>query len=382
MYRKILSFIAVLVLWMMASYAQVTVEATIDSLGILLGQQTCIHLEVTCDANQQVVMPTLHDSLPSTMIDAGPYSFVRDSLSCDIEILGDVKTDTIKINNDKRLSLKQDYTITSFNPGLYQIAGFEVLVDGVSYNTDDLALKVVIYDEVLPKDNKVDDEYTFSIFGIKDIRRAPIQFKEIIPLLIGIGILLVLTLLFLYLLKHYRTNSPILQRITLEPILPAHIKAQNALGAIRDEQGWTKEDSKAYYTGLTDALRQYIKNRFAVDATEMTTAQMLDHLTNIANAEQYEEIRELLNTADFVKFAKFHPLQNEKMVHFDVVNNYVEATKKEQDESEEPQIEYVVVKKGLSHTAKSIMLGTLILLCIVAVAVLIWMITFGVNLFI
>lgn len=380
--RRFLTILSLLIVSLLPVRAQVTVEASIDSLAILLGDQTHMHLEVTCNATDKVMLPLLQDSLPCTLLDAGPFDQIRDSLSCDIEIVGGVKTDTIRLNDGRRVQYTQDYVITSFNPGLYQIDGLKVLIDTVEYASDDMALKVVIYDEVLPKDNKIDDEYTYSIFNIKNIRRVPLLFSEVAPVLVALVILVILVLLFLYLLRHYRTNSPILQRITLEPILPAHIKAQNALEAIREEKGWTKEDSKEYYTDLTDALRQYIQNRFGVNATEMTTSQVLEHLAGIADDEQMEEIRELLTTSDFVKFAKFHPLQNEKMQHFDVVSAYVDATKVEQDENEEPKIEYVVVKKGLSPTAKGIMLGALIVFGLATIAIYVWMILFSVNLFI
>lgn len=379
--KRFFSILSLLAISLLPLSAQVMVEAKIDSLAILLGDQTHMHLEVTCDASQQVTLPLLQDSLPCTLLDAGQFDQIRDSLSCDIEIVGDVKTDTVRLNNGKRVQYKQDYVLTSFNPGLYQIDGLKVKIDTTEYASDDMALKVVIYEEVLPKDNKIDDEYTYSIFNIKDIRRMPLLFKEVTPVLIALAILVVLVLAFLYLLRHYRTNSPILQRVTLEPILPAHVKAQNALDVIRDEKGWAKEDSKAYYTELTDALRQYIQNRFGVNATEMTTSQVMEHLVGLANDDQMAEIRELLTTSDFVKFAKFHPLQNEKMQHFDVVSSYVDATKVEQDETEEPKIEYVVVKKGLSPTAKGVMLGALILFGVAAIALYVWMILFGVNLF-
>ena len=362
--------------------AQVTVEASIDSLSILLGDQTHVHLEVTCNADQQVTLPLFQDSLSCTLLDAGPFTQIRDSLSCDIEIVSDVVTDTVWLNDSKRLQLNSEFTITSFNPGLYQIDGFKVRVDTTEYASDDMALKVVIYEEVLPKDNKIDDEYTYTIFNIKDIRHMPLLFSEVLPILIALAVLAVAVLLFLYLLQHYRTNSPILQRVTLEPVLPAHVKAQKALESIRDEKGWTKEDSKAYYTDLTDALRQYIQNRFGVNATEMTTSQVMEHLRGLANDEQWEEIRELLTTSDFVKFAKFSPLQNEKVQHFDVVTSYVDATKEEQKEDEEPKIEYIVVKKGLSKTAKHFMLAALIIVGIAAAALIAWMIIYFITLFV
>ena len=57
---------------------------------------------------------------------------------------------------------------------------------------------------------------------------------------------------------------------------------------------------------MTDALREYIVSRYGVGAMEMTTAEIFDGLrgTDIP-VDLYEEMKDLFERADFVKFAKY-----------------------------------------------------------------------------
>lgn len=364
-----------------AAQGNVKVEATIDSLAIIMGDQTCIHLDVTCDAAKNVKMPDIVDSLKYTIEDV-MMPQIRDSLSCDIEVVSKSAIDTTYLNDGKRMTLHQDYTITSFNPGLYHLDSFEVMVDTDVYCSNTLALKVWMADDIIPENNSINDEYLYSFCGIKDIRKAPLLFREVKPLLyVLIGLVLVV-LLFIYLLRHYIKNQPILRRVTLEPKIPAHIKAGNALDTIKDNKGWTKDDAKAYYTDLTDALRSYIQNRFGINATEMTSSEVMEHITEIVDKEQYEEIRNLLSTSDFAKFAKFQPYENEKVHHYDVVSDFVEKTKPEEVEGQEQVIEYVEVVKGMSMSSKRWLLAGIILAGLIGLLILAWMITFVIFLFI
>ena len=87
--------------------AQVTVEATIDSLQLLIGEQAKIKLQVSMDANQKLRLPLL-----------------RDTLVTGVEILDVAKPDTQLLNNDKRWLISQEYTITSFDSALYYLPPF------------------------------------------------------------------------------------------------------------------------------------------------------------------------------------------------------------------------------------------------------------------
>ena len=361
--------------------SNIKVEATIDSLNLLIGEQTAIHLNVTCDRNQVVTMPEISDTL-SFMLEKALMPQIRDSLSADIEVLEKSVVDTTLLNDGKRMTLHQDIIITSFNPGLYHINSFEVMSDSNVYCSNTLALKVWMFEEVMPENNTIDDKYLYTFCGIKGIRKAPLLFSEVKPLLLLLIGVVVLVLLFLYLLRHYIKNQPILRRVTLEPKIPAHIRAGQSLEEIHENKGWMKEDAKEYYTELTDALRIYIQNRFGINATEMTSSEVMEKLQAIVTPEQYDELENLLATSDFAKFAKFKPYENEKMHHYGVVTDFVDKTKPEEVEGQEQVIEYIEVVKGMSITQKRWLFAGLIVVGISGVLLLAWILTNFVFLFI
>ena len=213
--------------------ADIKVEATIDSLNLLIGEQTAIHLSVTCDRNQTITMP-INDTISFTLEEA-LMPQIRDSLSADIEVVEKSAVDTTLLNDGKRMTLHQDIIITSFNPGLYHINSFEVLADSSVYCSNTLGLKVFMFEEVMPENNTIDEKYLYTFCGIKGIRKAPLLFYEVKPLLFLLIGVVVLLLVFLYLLRHYIKNQPILRRVTLEPKIPAHIQAGRSLEEIHEK---------------------------------------------------------------------------------------------------------------------------------------------------
>jgi hypothetical protein len=62
---------------------------------------------------------------------------------------------------------------------------------------------------------------------------------------------------------------------------------------------------KEFYTRVTDTVRRYIEARFAVDALDRTTHELLDDLAR--QGHSVEGLGALLNEADLVKFAKYKP---------------------------------------------------------------------------
>ena len=69
---------------------------------------------------------------------------------------------------------------------------------------------------------------------------------------------------------------------------------------------WVPEKQKAFYSGVTDALREYISSRYGVSAMEMTTAEIFSDMkgTDVPQ-ELLAEVKDLFERADFVKFAKY-----------------------------------------------------------------------------
>ena len=65
---------------------------------------------------------------------------------------------------------------------------------------------------------------------------------------------------------------------------------------------------KIYHIRVSDILRVYADGRFAVEAMEMTTGEVLRGLRGAGvSGSVIDDCRQLLERCDLVKFAKFRP---------------------------------------------------------------------------
>ena len=158
-------------------------------------------------------------------------------------------------------------------------------------------------------------------------------------------------LVAIYLVKRIRDNKPIIRRIKLKPHLAPHKAAMQKIEHIKEEKIWQKEDSKEYYTQLTDTLRTYIKERYGFNAMEMTSFEIIQHLTEFNDDQAISELRELFQTADLVKFAKYSTLINENDRNLVSAIEYINQTKIEETQ---PQPTEIVVVEKRSRMAKII----------------------------
>ena len=231
----------------------VTVEAKIDSLQILIGEQAKVQLQVAMDAKQRAIFPAYTDTL------------VRG-----VEIIETVKPDTQFLNARQRMLITQEYVITSFDSALYYLPPMPVTVDGKEYKSKALALKVYS----IPVDTLHPDQF----FGQKPVMKAPFAWEDWYGLISCSFLALPLLGLLIYLIVRIRDNKPIIRKIKVEPKLPPHQAAMKEIERIKTEKVWQKGRSKEYYTELTDALRTYIKDRFGFNALEMTSSEIIDKL--------------------------------------------------------------------------------------------------------
>jgi hypothetical protein len=95
------------------------------------------------------------------------------------------------------------------------------------------------------------------------------------------------------------------------------------------------ENSKEYYTKLTDTLRKYIEERYGFSAMEMTSSEIIEKLMATQDQKALDELRELFTTADLVKFAKYSTLINENDKNLVSAIDFINQTKLENVPTEE-----------------------------------------------
>ena len=328
--------------------AQVTVDAKLDSADIFIGQRIGLTLEVSADAKSNVELPEW-DSLQQV---APGIEFVRAE-----------KADTSLLNDGARMMLSRRYFFTSFDSALYLIPEMDVKVDGKDYHSKRLALKVLTFE--------VDTLHGDSIFGIKEELAPPFDWAEWREVIWFFVLALLIGGLLGYVIYRLKTNKPIIRRIRNKKRQPPHKVAMQKIEQIKEEKIWQSEDSKEYYTQLTDTLRTYIKERYGFNAMEMTSYEIIQKLQEVNDEEAINELRELFQTADLVKFAKYSTLINENDRNLVSAIEYINQTKLEEPE-QKPQPEVIVVEERRSKIAKWTLIGAIVLASLVLIGVLIF----------
>ncbi|KXB50897.1 hypothetical protein HMPREF1870_00122 [Bacteroidales bacterium KA00344] len=311
--NKIIRNILVLLLGLVTlpTGAQVVVEQTIDSVGILIGEQAHLRLGVTMPKNAKLQWPELRAS-----------QYVVPG----VEVVSFADGDTVAADNNQ-VKVERVYTITSFDEKLYAIPALTVKVDGKSYKGGTAALKVITMD--------VDTLHPNQFFPPKDVQNNPFEWSEWSPFFWLSLLMLLLALVAYYLIVRLRENKPIITRIRIVKHIPPHQRALNAIDKIKAERMQASEDRKTYYTRLTDTLRQYIQERFGFNAKEMTSSEIIENLQNAGDRKMLDELTELFTTADLVKFAKYSTLINENDLNLVNAVNFIDSTKLEGQATEE-----------------------------------------------
>ena len=328
--------------------AQVTVDAKLDSAGIFIGQRIGLTLEVSADAKKQVELPEW-DSLQQVVPG--------------LEFVKAEKADTSYLNDGKRMVLSRRYYFTSFDSALYLIPALDVKVDGKDYHSKRVALKVLTFD--------VDTLHADSIFGIKEELAPPFDWAEWRQVIWGVVAALLIGGLLAYVIYRLKNNKPIIRRIRNKKRLAPHKVAMQKIEQIKEEKMWQSEDSKEYYTQLTDTLRNYIKERYGFNAMEMTSYEIIQKLQEVNDEEAIAELRELFQTADLVKFAKYNTLINENDRNLVNAIEYINQTKLEEPEPAQ-QPEVIVVEEKSSKIAKRVLIGSIVLASLVLLGVLVY----------
>ena len=242
------------------------------------------------------------------------YGFTLDSLKTGMEIglmdfseasndtltlVRNWKIDTLSLKKKTGLAdVKASIIVAPFEEGTYHLPDLYVAlkegkrIDTLLFSACDVEVKTMPVDTA-----------TFEIHDIKPQKRYPLTVQELAPYMLGFQLLAALVILVVCLVKIRK------RRETGEPKHrdPAYIVALRALDRYRGDKHWQPEKQKAFYSGVTDALKVYMEDRFGIDAPEMTTAELFAALKSDKDLtpELYGEAKELFERADFVKFAKY-----------------------------------------------------------------------------
>jgi hypothetical protein len=289
--------------------------ATISNNSIKIGQQVQLNINVNYNAK------------------TGKHIIINwpqftDTIIKQIEIIGQSKVDTIIADstNPFQLSLRKAFLITSFDSGSWTIPPFKF-----SSNAD----TTPIYTQALTLNvSNVAIDTTLSIKDIKPILEVNYTWIDwikdnVYTIIIALAAIIVIIIIAYYIRKKLK-NKPI-EVIPETPKLPHHVIALEKLEKLKNEKLWQEGKLKLYHSSLTDILREYIENRFKIQAMEQTTDEILHGFRNVAiDEESKNKLKHILLLSDLVKFAKEHPLPNENEMSMSNAYDFINGTKKEE----------------------------------------------------
>ncbi|MDE6717052.1 MAG: DUF4381 domain-containing protein [Muribaculaceae bacterium] len=295
------------------------VKARLDSSNVMMGTLSKIELTV----EQQ---PGVKGRLPifQNVAEKGYVGVCGDS----VELRAPSSIDTTDAG--KNMLIRYEIPVQSFDSGYYRLPAFEYVAGVDTFRSNRLELKVYPFPNVTAETPIADyanvaDPENKSIFDT--LPDWLVDYWWVILLVISAAVL------GWWLWRRYRKEGHIL------PKKPEPTPYEAALAALRDLKAkklWENGMEKEYFTDLTDILRTYLYRRFGINAMEMTSRQILAALSsNKETKDKRPMIRQILDMADFVKFAKVRPLPADNVASFENAEKFIEETKPVEKKEEE-----------------------------------------------
>jgi len=301
--RRTLLFICLLFTTIVGTQAQqVEVQSSLDTNTIWVGDQ--INYTITINKSRSTNL-----SLP----------VISEKLGDNIEIL---ETSFDTTNDGANQIITQQYLVTAFDSGLFYIPPYPVVIQ--TDNRSDTINTSKTYLEVLPF-------YIQDLEGkeadIKEIEPVPITFRETVPYLLGLIILALLILGYLYYRRKQAAKKG--KPIRKAPPEPAYVIAERELDQLKNEKLWQQNKLKEYYSRLTFIIRKYVEHQFGIKAMEQTSSEILQSVRDygLFDAQTREILAEMLPLADMVKFAKGTANPDDNVKHLENAYQFIRLTK-------------------------------------------------------
>lgn len=309
-YKYLVCLIAVLAVAFGAA-AEVKVTASLDSASILMGRIDTLRIIVDRQADRQGVFPLFNKIAPGAYV----------TLFGDTVEIGAPRVDTLKLEGN-RISERLVMPVQVFDSGRYVLPPFIYITADDSVASNSLELEVVPV--------KVGENDAIADF--KDISDpSDRSFWDWVPdwlydwWWVWILALLLIPIVVFFALKYKKTGKFI--SLPEKPQPKPWTVALQRLERLKEKNLWENGMEKEYFTQLTDILRDYLAQRFGINAMEMTSRQIMSTLADQADVrDKRDYVRKILDVADFVKFAKVRPLPADNVAAFDNAVNFVKET--------------------------------------------------------
>ena len=282
------------------SAQSVSIKTEMDTHKIDLGGRALLSYVIETDLGQKIIFPPIGDTLIST-----------------IEVIVPPVVDSLILDNE-RIRLKQQMELTSFEEGNHFIPPqpFTIVIG----RRQDTIYSHASYLEV----EGFSLDTTGVIRDIAGIERAPLIFRDFLPILILL-LIVVIALAIVHFIKRKKGKGVFI--LPEKPADPPHVIALRELDKLKAQKLWQQQQTKEYYSKLTFIIRTYLEDTFGILALEKPTSEILTELRNFDQTKSVDNrsLERLLNLADLIKFAKGQADPEENMEHLDNAYSLVKS---------------------------------------------------------
>lgn len=299
------------------------IEASLDEKEMLMGTVSKLTVNVPVDNDSvDVEIPLLREAV----LQGKKYvPLLNDTL----ELLTKYRRTVIYSGN--KASFRYEMGIQSFDSGTYMIPSLDFIVGGKKESTNKLEISVLPVK--VKAEDKIDDFSDVAVpFELNPNGDLPDEDADtLLWWIIGCVVLILALITVTYIL--YNRNGTIFPRFRQ---VPPYQQALEKLAKLEKQSLPQKGKTKEYYTRLTAIIRKYLEKQFEVKTMEKTSGEILSQIeSNPELSVHYKEISELLNTADFVKFAKGNTNEEENRRYMSEARTFVEDTKPASEDRKE-----------------------------------------------
>lgn len=285
-----------------ASIAGIQIETSVDKAQVYIGDLVNYTITVTYDSSIELLPPPLGANL-------GAFD------------VKDYQTDIATNLPNGRLKSESHFVLSTFTTGDYIIPPVPM-----AFVMSDGSRKVVLSESVPIKVNSLllNTDDSVDIRPLKAQYEFPRDYTKYYVW--GSIIFLVLATLgvYIWLKLRHKIMGP---QIDLRPAWEIAFEKLAKL----DQKGLVGESQfKQYYIEITEILRVYLGRMYAANITDMTTDELFENYDSIGIKDEVRPaLKEFLNHADLVKFAKYVPNKDRCQIDFRYVHDLIEFVRKE-----------------------------------------------------
>ena len=282
----------------------IEVQSEVDTSIITIGDR--INYSITIDRNKDLQIAKPGEGLNLGMFAIMDYEFHD------------------PVEKDGRLIEKYKFNISVYDTGKFTIPPFPIAYFPEDTNKqfkiiEAPAIDIFVQSVISGDDAKELKDIKFPIY---------IPFNYFFWISMAVIVILVAVITYLgYLLwkrrkeKGYLFSPP-------SPPRPAHEIALEALEELYNSNLLEEKQFKKFFSRLSEIIRAYLEGRYFLSALEETTTEIMDDAKqHIDEKNLLDDLKNILELSDLIKFAKYIPVEKEIDESKAQSLNFIDATK-------------------------------------------------------